>query len=166
MNDSIEHMLARWADQILFAQHCHFQSSVIRLRRNNYLEIALICLTAAVGISIFVTLSQNPSTYLKMITGAVSFLAAIIAALHTSLRYLEKAEKHRAAAAKFGALGREIDRISCFPPDNEAQLEKIIKHLENQWNNITSESPIALPIEWEDRTGDAERVNLVDNTTI
>lgn len=152
MDERIEHMLTRWAKQIHFAQVCHFESSVKRLRRNSYFEITIICLTAAVGIAIFVSLTQNQSTLLKIITGAGSFLAAIIAALHTSLRYLEKAEKHRTAAAKFGALGREIDRISCFPPGNEAQLEKIIKRIEYQWNNISSESPIALPIEWEDKT--------------
>ena len=156
MNEKIEYMLTKWANQIQFAQQCHFQSSVKRQWRNSFLEISILCITAAVGISIFVTLSQTPSILFKIIIGSGSFLAAIIAVLHTSLRYLEKAEKHRAAAVKLGALGREIDRILCFPPDNETQLETIIKVVENRWNKITSESPIALSIEWEEKTDDVQ----------
>ena len=163
MNERPEHMLIRWANRILFAQRADFRSSVTLLRRNSYLEIPVICLTAAVGTAIFATLTQNPSVFLKVTTGAISFLATIIAALHTSLRYLEKAEKHRVSAAKFGALGREIDRILSFPPDNEAQLMEIIKSIENQWNVITSESPTALPKEWEGRIRDEDLEKLGDN---
>ena len=41
----------------------------------------------------------------------MSISAAVLASLQTFLAYSERAEKHRVAAAKYGALCRELDTI-------------------------------------------------------
>jgi hypothetical protein len=60
-----------------------------------------------------------------------SVSAALLTSLQTFLGYSERAEKHRIAAAKFGALGRELEmlRASEGIPPTEV-LESVRKRLD------------------------------------
>jgi hypothetical protein len=66
-------------------------------RLNYLLGVPVVVLTTFVGTSVFATLQEDVNTSLRILVGAVSVFAAVLASLQTFLRYPERAEKHRIA---------------------------------------------------------------------
>src|SRR5207248_3345936 len=57
------------------------------------------------------SLSTQPDPRLQITTGIASVVAAVLAALQTFLGLSDRAEKHRLAGAKYGALGRQLEEL-------------------------------------------------------
>ena len=70
--------------------------------------------------------------------GLASVLAAVLASLQTFLGYSERAEKHRVAGAKYGAIGRELEVM--LRSQGEAPSEPIAR-LIDRLNSLALESP-------------------------
>ena len=68
-------------------------------------------------------------------------LGAILAALQTYLRYSERAEKHRIAAAKFAALHKEVDQLLVIPLGDEKTLSDSMSSIRTRWDEISEGSP-------------------------
>ena len=68
-------------------------------------------LAAIVSTAIFTALSTSQSRPLLVTAGAVSVLAAVLAAVHSYEKNGELSEQHRQAARQYGALGREFELL-------------------------------------------------------
>lgn len=68
-------------------------------------------------------------------------MSAILASLQTFLRLEERAEKHREAGNKYGALMRELEQKITFPPQSNTELEKFVADLRVRWDKLNAESP-------------------------
>ena len=79
--------------------------------RKYWLGIPAVVLSTLVGTSVFATVQKQPQLWMQITVGLASVAAALLASLQTFLGYSERAEKHRIAGAKYGALGRELEQI-------------------------------------------------------
>lgn len=79
---------------------------------NTALGLPTVALTAAVGTSIFASFASKSNTIWLLITGGVSLLAAVLAAVQAFFRYAEQAEKHRNTGATYAGLKRELDLLA------------------------------------------------------
>ena len=79
---------------------------------HNALGIPVVVLSTVVGTTIFSSLGGSPDSTLVIVAGLVSLLAGSLAALQTFLGSAHRAEKHRAAAAGYGELKRELDVLA------------------------------------------------------
>ena len=105
-----EQLLKEWYVRIGIAQKAHQYSVESFEGRSRWLGIPTIVLTTIVGTSVFAALGkQGVETWLQIVVGLLSVGAAVLASLQTFLGYSERAERHRVAAAKYGALGRELE---------------------------------------------------------
>jgi hypothetical protein len=76
------------------------------------LGLAVIAITAATGTSAFLSLVTTAvSPGLRLVVGMTSMSAAVLASLQTFLRYSERAELHRKAGARYGAVRRRLETI-------------------------------------------------------
>nr|MDQ5828128.1 SLATT domain-containing protein [Chloroflexota bacterium] len=100
-----------WYKRVSKTQRAHYLSAGHFGRRSYGLGIPVIALTTFVGTSLFATLQTGPEPWLQVLVGLASVLAAVLASLQTFLGYAERAEKHRVAGAKYGALGRELEAL-------------------------------------------------------
>jgi hypothetical protein len=68
-----------------------------------------------------------------MPVGLASVAAALLTSLQTFMSYAERAEKHRIAGARYGALGRELEQMKSsggeYPPEVIAELRRRIDDL-------------------------------------
>src|SRR5262249_49289710 len=62
-----------------------------------------------VGTAIFASFGESLDPRLRIVFGFGSVLAAKLASLQTFLRFSERSEQHRMAAAKYGIVRREIE---------------------------------------------------------
>ena len=98
----------------------------------------MIGLTTLVGTSVFATLQKRPEPWLQITVGLASVLAAILASLQTFMGYSQRAEKHRVAGAKYGALGRELEALRA---STKAESDEVIAELRKRLDTLALESP-------------------------
>jgi hypothetical protein len=89
----------------------HYLASTIAERKNFWLGVPVVVITALVGTSIFGTLQDNPSVQIKIAAGALSISATVLAALQTYLGFSEKSAKHKAAGTKYAIIRRHLDLL-------------------------------------------------------
>lgn len=128
---SIKEVLNDWYYRVKVAQLAHFLSSHHFGQKRYWLGVPAVALSTIVGTSVFATLQKQPDAWIQILIGLGSVLAALLTSLQIFLGYAERAEKHRIAGAKYGALGRELEvlRASSDTPSAE-MIEDIRKRLD------------------------------------
>jgi hypothetical protein len=108
-NDQARDMLTDWHLRATAAQF-GYQSKAQRSRRANLaLGIPVVALTTIVGTSVFAALTRDPTEQVKFLAGAVTILAAVLAAIQTFLAYAQVTENNRVAASRYAMIRRHIE---------------------------------------------------------
>jgi hypothetical protein len=131
-------VLEDWYQRVAVTQRAHYLSADHFGARKYWLGIPAVVLSTLVGTSVFATVQKQPELWLQITVGLASVVAALLASLQTFLGYAERAEKHRVAGAKYGALGRELEqlRASGASPSPEAMAE-----VRKRLDDLAVESP-------------------------
>jgi hypothetical protein len=124
-------LLKQWYERAGISQKAHHYSAEHFGNRSRQFGVPTIVLTTIVGTSVFASLGNNVNKWLQIFVGLLSIAAAVLAALQTFLGYTERGEKHRSAAAKYGAIGRELEAmlVSTQPP-SDTELADVRKRLD------------------------------------
>jgi hypothetical protein len=130
-------VLTDWYQRVVVTQCAHYLSADHFGRRKYWLGIPAAALSTIVGTSVFATIANQPALWVQIAVGLLSVAAAVLAALQTFLGYAERAEKHRLAGAKYGALGRELEQLRAANSCTEDQISEVRQRLDN----LASESP-------------------------
>ena len=143
-------------DDIL-RQANHYRIQVRRTSRGHYkavdraqnghmwLGVPVVVASAVVGASLFATLQNRPGEGWQIAAGLVSPAAAVFAALQTFFRFAERVEKHRVAAASYGAVRRSLDLFILkhgpeAPRDRDAAIADLAAIVE-RFSQLALESP-------------------------
>jgi hypothetical protein len=140
MKNGPDELLITWETDLRIICHSHYDAAVLASRRNYQLGIPTITLSAIVGTAIFSTIEKSPERALQISAGLLSMLTMVLASLQTFLKWSERAEKHRKAGARFGALLKELENKVAFKPDNK-DLEQWSNDFRERWDQISMESP-------------------------
>jgi hypothetical protein len=127
-----------WYQRVVKTQKAHYLSAHHFGSRKYWLGIPTIGLSTLVGTSVFATLQQKPELWLQITVGLLSVVAALLASLQTFLNYSERAEKHRVAGAKYGALGRELEQLRAVETAPSAEA---ISDIRKRLDDLAVESP-------------------------
>jgi hypothetical protein len=106
--ESQREVAEEWDDQIAITQHEHYLAALRFARLHYWIGIPLVLLTAIVGRSVFATPQQQRHASGRIGVRILSVSATVLAVLQTFLSYNERAEKHRMAGARYGALGWQL----------------------------------------------------------
>src|ERR1019366_3514304 len=106
-------LLRVWLNRAHAVVAAHHQTAAYLQRMHYCLGIPVIVLSTIVGTTVFATLQKHVADdgagfSVKLAVGLFSIVAAVLSSLQTFLRLEDRAEKHRLAGIKFGALMREI----------------------------------------------------------
>jgi len=134
---STRQVLDDWYQRVKVTQITHYRSAEHFGKRKYWLGVPAVLISTIVGTTVFASLQTQPELWLKIIVGLASVAAAILTSLQTFLGYSERAEKHRLAGAKYGALGRELEVLRSLP---EVDL-KTINDLRTRLDALAQESP-------------------------
>jgi hypothetical protein len=124
-------VLRQWYERVCATQRAHYRSADHFGRKHLALGIPVIALSTLVGTSVFATLQEQPTIWLQIAVGLASVLAAVLASLQTFLGWSARAEKHRIAGAKYGAIGRKLEAMLASPvvPSDE-EIDKLRERLD------------------------------------
>jgi hypothetical protein len=102
-------------------------------------------LTAFVGTAAFATLTLAAAVSIEMriLVGIVSVTSVVSAASQTYLRYAERAQKHRAAGARYGAVRRRLEAVYVGDPD--ARNGHYLTAIRDELDRLAEDSPNVPP---------------------
>lgn len=140
LSDPRAQLLLRWLRNCLRAQIGNYEAAGLFTRRNYWLGVPAVLLSAAVGTSVFAALGKNVDPLIQMTVGAV-VLAAVLSALQTFFRWGELASNHRAAAAEYGALKREIDELLARYAAGADVLDEDVTRVRERMDTLSRDVP-------------------------
>ena len=116
-DEDTERLLCDWHNRAAAASDAHYRLANRCRRRNVALGVPVVVFSTIVGTSLFATLNDaNVSSRARLVIGAVSVAAAVLAALQTFLRFAERAERHVVAADWYAAVRRGTAEALALPP--------------------------------------------------
>ena len=147
--------LQQWHQGIRISHAAHFMAADAYERRNLWLGVPVVVLSAITGTVVFTT-SAQPELLEKIVVGLFSVAAAVLASLQTFLRYSELAQKHKAAAIKYGALRRELEEALATYSAEHPFGAGFMASIRERWDALDDESPVVVkriydPVEAEYR---------------
>jgi hypothetical protein len=90
----------------------HYKMAERLSSRHRWLSNCAAALSAIVGTTVFVTLQGQPELWVKMGTGLLSVVSAVLAVLATNMGLQDRAERHRIAGARYNAVGRQLEQMT------------------------------------------------------
>jgi hypothetical protein len=135
-----EELLLKWIRRARESQASHYDMADRLNRRGRWLGVSVIGITSLIGTSAFLSLVTTAvSSALRLIVGMTSVVAAVLAALQTFLRYAERAEQHRAAGARYGAVRRKLEAI--YAGDADARNGHYLRSVRDELDRIAEDVP-------------------------
>jgi len=115
----------------------HYRAAEIFARRHRRIGIPSVILSTIVATSIFSTLSESVDVRLRIATGVIALLAAILAALQVFLAFGERADRHRDAGARYGKIRSDIDIFQLrFGSAAQTNRDDALKRLQTICDNL------------------------------
>jgi hypothetical protein len=139
-----DELLNTWRKRARVAQIGHYRSAVKLENHHRRWGIGVVGLNAAVGTAVFASLSETVDvTWVKILVGVVSVVAAILSGIQTFERAGERAEVHRQAATQFSALQREVELYQAKGENREPPVNAFLEKFNERYVQLVKEAPTA-----------------------
>jgi hypothetical protein len=138
-------LLLKWIRRARESQMSHYDMADLLSVRDRRLGLLVTGITAFVGTSVFLSLNAVVvSPWLRIFVGLISVTAAVSAALQTFFKYAERAEKHRSAGARYGAVRRKLEAI--YAGDADARDGHYLTAIRDELDRLAEDSPNVPPV--------------------
>jgi hypothetical protein len=148
-DDQLEELLQSWHRRVAAAEAGHRVMADRMRRRYLMLGVPVVILTTIVGTSVFASIQDaKVATWIRVVVGSVSLLAAVISSLQTFLRYGMRAEGHRVAAIRYETLRRDMAAVLAIPRASRTEPLRQLDGVRNRMDRYAKESPTIGEREW------------------
>jgi len=134
-------MIENWTRRSRVNQMSHYESAKMYSIVYYCLGIPLVVVTASLG----AINSANKHLISTEMTSLLLFTISILAALQTFLKLSERAQKHKTAASKYGAIRRDLETLMVKPKVTDAE----IKTMKNKMDGLALEAPSIPYVIWK-----------------
>lgn len=142
---STEHIietLGKWHVRIRATHKGHYKDAAKLAANQHKLGVFVVVISAIVGTSIFASLAtDNTEPWMKVLTGFISLLAVVLAALQSHLNYPAKHVTHVLAATKLSSLKKRIEEQITLG-GTEEELKGFLREIRTEWDSITHGAPL------------------------
>ncbi|MFZ6688826.1 SLATT domain-containing protein [Undibacterium sp. SXout11W] len=133
-------LVLAWLRRARESQMAHYEMANLLSTRGRWLGVPVILITTVIGTSVFASLSSvEISSGAKIVVGTLSAIAAVLSSLQTFFKYSERSEKHRATAARYGAIRRKLEIL--YAEHTETAEKHYLDTLREELDRISDESP-------------------------
>jgi hypothetical protein len=137
-------LIEEWHAGIRINVLAHYECSKIFERQHRTLGYPTVILSALAGTAFVSSLTDSNIWWARGIAILLSLAVTVFASLQTFLRYAERAEKHKAAAAEFGKLRRELEQLAAFVPEDGTVTAHEMQAIRVKWGELSTHAP-AIP---------------------
>ena len=149
MDADVDKLITGWFERASDNQLTHDECGT-RLSRWHYrLGVPIIILTTGVAAIIFYWLGRPElSDQIKIGVGIAAGAAALLACLQTFLGLSQRADQHRLARDRYGALRRSLEILKTFSPSDQVELKRSVTDIQRQMDRLAETSP-TVPARWK-----------------
>ncbi|MFN2624060.1 MAG: SLATT domain-containing protein [Chthoniobacterales bacterium] len=141
-SQTVETLTKDWFRRCRESQMVHYEYGTILERRHLFFGIPAVVLSTIVGTAVFSSLeTHSGDANGRIIFGLLSMLAAAVAALQTFLNLSDRAAKHKASGAAYGAIRRELELLKTLPPETSEQMRLALEAIKNKMDDLAAASP-------------------------
>ena len=141
MTEQQSELLKSWQRDAKRLQFMHYESAKLFERRSKWLGSFSASLSAIVGTTVFLQITQDPTQISKVIVGLVSILVAVLTALQTLLNFGDLASRHRSAGVAYSSVYRSVAQCLAFPLYDRKEIEIWVGKTRDHLRDIASVSP-------------------------
>ena len=141
--DDVVTLLRNWQQRSNVAEHAYYAKAE-RLRVWNYLlGIPVVIVTGVVGTAVFASLGRSTtvSPSAKVIIGAVTILAAVLAGIQTFTKLGEAAQQNGIAGDWYASIRRDIDQALSLPTSLRDPPKDVVDGVRKEMNKASQKSP-------------------------
>lgn len=133
-------LIKRWRLNCQRSQIANYSAANRYAKRNYWLGIPTVALTAIVGTTVFVALEiKVVDPPVQILIGLISIFSAVLAALQTFLNLGELAGKYRSTAAEYGSVKRQLDQIVAEYESGKDVQDEVITSIREQMDTLSRE---------------------------
>ena len=150
--------LRDWEFRCAAAVEVHFEIAEDLARRNMFLGIPVVVLSAIVGTSLYASVSGGGAAVgIRIAAGTVSLIAGVLASIQTFLRFGARAEQHRVAAERWAAVRREIEKVRALPAQQVGDAKQLLDDIKARMDEAADKSPAMPKRRWNRAVAKQER---------
>jgi hypothetical protein len=123
----------------------HDAAARIYERSKYAIGIPALIVSTVVGTSVFSALASDGKSPVSLWVGLLSVTAAVLSALQTFLDFPARAERHRAAAVKYKAVIRGVERVLANLAAGHAPADDQITQIEQRLDELEDSAPVIMP---------------------
>ena len=142
------------------AEDRHSAACDLYERYDQFFGIGSTVLTAIVGSTLLVTLTDSTSEGLRIFVGLIAVIAAVASGIQTRAKYGTLAERYRQASRHYGAVTRQIAELLADPPP-EVHMTTALDAIRKALDDTGAMAPNVPPRIWN-ASGKVGRVSLFD----
>ena len=154
-----------WECRCAAAEEVHFDVAEELSRRNLFLGIPVVVLSAIVGTSLFASVSgDGVDVWIRIAAGTVSLIAGVLASIQTFLRFGARAEQHRVAAERWAAVKREIEKVRALPAEQVGDANELLDDIKTRMDQAADKAPPMPKRRWNRALAKQERAAKQERT--
>lgn len=154
-----------WECRCAAAEEVHFDVAEELSRRNLFLGIPVVVLSAIVGTSLFASVSSDGvAVGIRIAAGTVSLIAGVLASIQTFLRFGARAEQHRVAAERWAAVKREIEKVRALPAEQVGDANELLDDIKARMDQAADKAPAMPKRRWNRALAKQERAAKQERT--
>jgi len=154
-----------WECRCAAAEEVHFDVAEELSRRNLFLGIPVVVLSAIVGTSLFASVSgDGVDVWIRIAAGTVSLIAGVLASIQTFLRFGARAEQHRVAAERWAAVKREIEKVRALPAEQVGDANELLDDIKTRMDQAADKAPAMPKRRWDRALAKQERAAKHERT--
>jgi hypothetical protein len=134
-----EELLTQTRNGLHIVHESHFAAAKHYERLGQLLGGGATAVAAVIGTTALQGIVGGSSQTLQLAIGIGGLLAAALASLQTYLNYPSLAERHRAAAQRYGVLRRDAERLAAFAQPGVSQED--LAGLHARWDEADQAAP-------------------------
>ncbi|MFC7339222.1 SLATT domain-containing protein [Haloferula chungangensis] len=158
----VELLAKDWFRRCRESQMAHYEYGSLLESRHLWLGIPAVLLSTIVGTAVFASWESNAGgDALRILFGLLSMLAAAVAALQTFLNMSDRAAKHKAAGAAYGAIRRELELFKTLPCESEEETKSFFLQVKERMDDLAASSP-SIPSKHKRRIDDKLKSRIHD----
>ncbi len=136
---SEQDLVLAWIRRARESQLAHYAMADKLSKREHWLGVPVIAITAIVGTTVFASIAAEAiSPIAKIAVGMFSVLATLLSSLQTFFKFSERAEKHRAAGARFSSVRRKLEVV--YAQQSAENERNYIATLREELDRLAEES--------------------------
>lgn len=130
-------LIDQWRRGLRISVRAHYEAAKSYQRLHWWLSIPAIIISAALGTSVMVSIQHSAVGWIKTAMAILSVATVVLSSLLASLKFAERAERHKAATAQLTEVRHALEESMVF---NRLDQETI-SLLRKKWDDAERQAP-------------------------